>query len=50
MFTWFQRILRFNLLPRNNILPGRWHLKYKEKDLDLFYRQIPDPGYPSNYK
>ena len=31
MFTWFQKILRFNLLPRNNILPGRWHLKYKKK-------------------
>ena len=28
-----------------NELPGRWKLKYSEKDLEKFYQQLPDPGY-----
>lgn len=28
---------------------GRWSLKHEEKDLNRFYRYLPDPGYPNKY-
>ena len=27
---------------------GRWKLKHNQESLELFYRNIPDPGYFSN--
>lgn len=29
----------------NKILLGRWNLKHDQTKLNLFYTQIPDPGY-----
>ena len=33
----------------NPTILGRWSLKHEEKDLNTFYRYIPDPGYPNLY-
>ena len=30
---------------KENVMLGRWKLKYKEQELEKFYRNIPDPGY-----
>tara|TARA_B100000123_G_C25738658_1_gene432732 strand:+ start:2519 stop:2674 length:156 start_codon:yes stop_codon:yes gene_type:complete len=51
MIIWVQKIFsRLNIIPKKVILPGRWHLKHQDRDLEIFYRQLPDPGYPSSYK
>lgn len=31
------------------IVLGRWNLKHEEKDLNKFYQNLPDPGYPNIY-
>lgn len=31
------------------VILGRWNLKHEEKELNKFYRYIPDPGYPNIY-
>ena len=41
-------ILRVSQHP-GSISLGRWRLRHQEKDLHLFYNQIPDPGYPNDY-
>jgi hypothetical protein len=28
---------------------GRWRLKHTQEKLNIFYNQIPDPGYKNNY-
>ena len=28
---------------------GRWNLKHNQESLEIFYRNIPDPGYQSIY-
>lgn len=46
---WYRIINYLKNIKINNIektpLPGRWKLKYSENELELFYKQIPDPGY-----
>ena len=36
-----------NITPKseNKIMLGRWNLKHDQKKLNLFYTQLPDPGY-----
>ena len=38
-------ISNFITKKKENIMLGRWKLKYKEQELEKFYRNIPDPGY-----
>ena len=39
-----------NLFNNKQQVPlGRWRLKHTQEKLNLFYNQIPDPGYKNNY-
>lgn len=49
MNTAFQKIFRNLFITENRVLLGRWRLKHSEDKLNLFYNQIPDPGYKNNY-
>ena len=31
------------------VVLGRWNLKHEDKELNKFYKNIPDPGYPNIY-
>lgn len=44
---WF--FINTNWFGQEKKVLGRWNLKHTEKDLNKFYRYLPDPGYPNNY-